>query len=331
MATIYDVARRAEVSIATVSFVVNNGPKAVSEATRKRVLAAMEELQYRPSGAARGLARRRMFQLGVYFAGIGGDMLNYPFVRGLLQGAIEVSDARGYDTLLLRRRSSPADEALHSGRVDGVLLMIPPDHYDTLTIARGLPLVTVAGAPPPAEATWLNVGLDNAAGMRLALEHLVTQGHRRIGHITGNLKQNDARVRRDTFVALAHELGLEEAPMAEGTFSHEFWESNYQAAHRLLERSVPPTAVIAACDPIACVVEEVARERGQKIALVGFDDIGEAPGISSIRQPLREMGELAAGLLVDLIEQGTRPVCTDIRVTPELIVRGSTAEPVGRA
>jgi LacI family transcriptional regulator len=335
MATIRDVARESGVSVATVSYVLNDGPRPVREETRRQVLAAMDRLGYHPNGLARALARRRVHTLGVLFGRVEPAIVTNEYFTGILQGVMTEAAARGYNVTLFTRpwedaaRSAPL---LNDGRTDGALVIAPLKGTDVVEgLARlDLPLVVVSAAPAPATSIPF-VDVDNELGARLATEHLLSLGHKRIAHLMGEEAQPSVPARRGGFRAAMDRAGIE-VPPADLVSSRYNVEGGYEAMRRLLALPQPPTAIVAGNDALALGAMSAAREFGvavpDQLSVVGFDDIASArlvtPPLTTVRQPLAEMGAEATRLLIAQIEKEPidRLACC---VEPELILRGSTA------
>lgn len=325
--TIKDVARAAQVSVATVSRALN-GHGNVAEEVRRRVLAAADELRYIPHAAARSLSSRRTQTLGVVLPDLHGEFFS-ELVRGIDATAREhrlhllVSSYHGHageqGTMLRTMR----------GRVDGLLVMSPyVESAEVLTegLLSALPTVlinTQAGEDTPA------LRVDNYGGAIAMVEHLVAQGRRRIAFIAGPDNNFDAHERlRGYRDALARLLPGVREWVLPGAFDE---ASGHRAGLELLAASERPDAVFAANDMMALGCLFVFAEAGVRvptdIALSGFDDIPLAryvhPTLSTMRVNIAELGARAARLLVArLAGQPVEPV-PDLR--PELIVRASTA------
>ena len=326
--TIFDVAREAGVSYATVSRVVNNKNSILAD-KRARVLAAMERLGYVPNMQARRLAGGRSQVVGLVLH----DVWNSYAVE-VLRGIDEELAATGYDLMLYTSRNRMANESAHvatltQGLAEGVLLLLPKDlgaYVDTLR-QQHFPYVLVdhegIGDIGPA------VGATNRQGGHDATRYLLDLGHRRIGHVTGALELGCARDRLDGYRAALAERGLAVDPdlIREGDF---YKPRAYAAALELLDLPKPPTAIFASNDVSALGVMEAARDHGLRIptdlSVVGFDDIPQAehahPALTTVRQPLEEMGRVAARLLLTAIRDPER-THTRVELPTDLIVRAS--------
>jgi DNA-binding LacI/PurR family transcriptional regulator len=330
-ATIYDVARQAGVSPSTVSFVLNDGPRPVSAPTRARVLAAIEALQFKPSATAQRLARGRLGQIGLCFPLMGTFMLVSPYTLMLIRGVLEAANEVGYDLILVNLRQRPLPDTLHSGRMDGGLLIIPPSDIDLSGLDPGFPLVTIAGQPPGPVSHHDNVDIDSALGIRLAVEHVAAQGHRLLGHVTGSLDQYSAWLRRDAFVEAVARCGLPEPLVVPGAYSDHNRERNIIAIREALAKPTRPTALVCASDFLARCAQAAATQVGLRVpedlALTGFDDVelarAEAPHLTTLRQPISDVGYAAAERLLARIHTGPLPP-ENLLVAPELIIRDST-------
>jgi DNA-binding LacI/PurR family transcriptional regulator len=347
MATISDVARACGVSPTTVSFVLNNGPRPVSARTRQRVLEAMERLNYQPSGVARGLARQRMHTIGVLFSGHEPRIVHNPYAVAVLDGIVAASTTRGYDVTLITRHWSQTggaeSPAFFDGRSDGILLLSPLAGADAAlgsVSARHIPMVQV-GAPAVLPQTfWMDV--DNAQGARLAVQHLLSLGHRRIALLLGPSEYEHVTERRRTFLAELTAAGI--AAPAEITIRP--WAAGWKKAEQdiaaLMADDNRPTALLATSDPVALLAQQVLKSLGvsipQQVSLVGFDDSpgagAELADLTTIRQPLFDIGQAAALRLISQIERDDASDCAETNqekarlFAPELVVRGSTAPPL---
>ncbi|MFQ3611556.1 MAG: LacI family DNA-binding transcriptional regulator [Fimbriimonadales bacterium] len=316
--TLADVAKRAGVSKVTVSNILNNRPTAVpiSEATRERVLAVVQELGYYPNAVARALARQRtdtiaiVLQFPAIFQGWSG------FTSELMHGVIDKAIELGYD-ILMETRAQPSVEAeaqaLMDGRVDGALLL--RDYNDPLSdilAQRGFPHVLFFTRSPRTDAYW--VDCDNLQGARLATEHLIRLGHTRIAHLAGSMSALSARERLQGYRQTMEAHGLEVHP--EWVISATYGGADLSPLQELLRRPDRPTALFAWSDEVAVRALRLCEAMGLRIpddiAIVGYDSTPicdhTRPTLTSVRQPIYEMAAAAVALLVDLLnEQNPEP------------------------
>lgn len=329
--TISDVARSAGVSPAAVSKVLNNG-YGVSPAMRERVTRAIDQLGYRPSSAARAL-RGRSNSLGLL-----ADVRSPSVVR-ILDGIETALDGTAFDIVIGTAgtsvdRQQRCVEAMLNRSVGGLILVAPTLAYSELEkIGADIPLVLI-GRHGGGRA-FDTVVDDDAAGARLAVEHLVSLGHSRIAHIsmpTGGLRRPSVlpqTARYDGYLAAMHEHGLQ-PDILTTDFSD---EAGYKGAVAALDRGDPPTAIVAGTDLMALGVLRAAHERGLRVpedlSIVGADNIsvGDLPQIAlTTIDPSGEMnGATAARLLQERIDGRTKPITHSI--APSLIVRGTTGAP----
>lgn len=322
-ATIRDVARRAQLSVATVSRALN-GFENVSEAARERIAAAVAELGYVPHAGARSLSLARNMAIGVVLPDLHGE-----FFSEIVRGMDREASRRGYLLLLSNlhaggRRAAHALRAMR-GRVDGLIVMAPHLGAKELSEAlpKGLPSMLIntragAGEHP-------SIHLDNAAGVRAVVDHLAALGCNRLVHIAGPADNIDAQEREAAFRAAVASHGLDGRVVA-GNFETESGEA---AIRRLLADRVAFDAVFAANDNMAIGALETLRAAGidvpGTVVVVGFDDIPLARhmGIATVRVRIAELGERA---LQRLIDGFTKDQSGDELHAPELVIR-STADP----
>ncbi len=310
MATIRDVARASNVSIATVSRVFNDSPL-VSEDTRLRVVEAAAHLGYWPNGIARSLITSRTHTLGALLPDLHGE-----FFSEVIHGIDVAAREKGFH-LLVSRSSSSADEliaALRSmrGRVDGLIVMAPDvDASGALRQSAGQ-VTTVLVNPEVALPGLHAISIGNLEGAKSIVRHLLGLGHRRIATITGPAPNIDARQRLEGWRAALHEAGLE--PATDLEFRGDFSEpSGYDAAAELLRCEPRPSAVFVANDYMAIGALGAMQDAGVRvpddIAIVGFDDIQMSryltPPLTTVNVPMLELGKRAVRLLLD--GQGPAP------------------------
>lgn len=330
MATIKDVARRAGVGVGTVSRVLNqSGP--VSEATRQRVLAAIQELGFHPSHSARQLATSQTYTLGVIL-----PFLTRPFFVSVLRG-IESFIAEThynlhiYNVETAHKRELYLTQLPFRGRIDGLLIMSLPLHevHVNRLMQAGIPTVLIDTRYPGLSS----IATDNYAGGRMATAHLLSRGHTRIAYIGGpSAPELGFRVnneRRDGYLDTLREHGILPRPeYVRMAGDGAAWGA--RMADQLLDLAEPPTALVAASDELAIGAIEAARRRGLRIpgdlGIIGYDDIEIARllGLSTIRQPMTEMGRAGVELLLQRLTQpGAPPV--ELVLPLELIVRETSA------
>jgi LacI family transcriptional regulator len=330
--TIMDVAQEAGVSYATVSRVVNNKGYIKPE-TRERVMRAVTRLGYVVNQQARSLASGRSQVVGLLVPG-----LETAYIGEIIRGIDEELAGASYDLMLYtahrrRTRESAYVATLTQGMADGLLLVLPRDpgaYLETLR-RRGFPYVLIdhQGIDDAGPA----VGATNRQGGYDATNHLIELGHRRIGFITGSLDLGCSNDRLAGYHAALSEFGLSTDPqlVREGDFTQ---PAGYRAARELLTLPVPPSAIFASNDLMAFGVMEAARVRGlripEDISIIGFDDIPQAihvhPPLTTIRQPLEQMGRLAARMLLRQIDD-RRQLAERMDLPTELIVRESCRAP----
>jgi len=319
-ATIRDVARRAQMSVATVSRALN-GFENVSEQARERIAAAVAELGYVPHAGARSLSLARNNAIGVVLPDLHGE-----FFSEIVRGMDREASRRGYLLLLstLHAGGEQATNAMRAmrGRVDGLIVMAPHLSADELSAAlpTGLPSILIntragAGQHP-------SIHLDNAAGVRAVVEHLASLGRKRLVHIAGPADNIDAQEREAAFREAVAAHGLE-GRIVGGDFE---MESGEAAIRRLLAEAIEFDAVFAANDNMAIGTLEALRAAGKRVpeevAVVGFDDIPLARhmGITTVRVRIAELGERALQRLVD----GFKDQGGDELHAPELVIRSTT-------
>jgi LacI family transcriptional regulator len=337
--TIRELARLSGVSVGTVSRALN-GYTDVRPETRERIVRLAEELDYTPSASARTLVTNRSHVVGVFLdTGEGHPNLQHPFFHQVLAGIQETAGAAGFDLLLFATEKPGNGYGRHSyvkrcrhHNVDGVVLM-GVDHD-----AEDMRRLTASSIPCVAVDVELDghagfVSSDNAGGGALAVEHLVTLGHRRIATIHGPVETRPGLDR-----LRGYRQGLEAAGLAyrdEYVVPGDFYvESGERAAARLLELAEPPTAIVAASDLMAAGALRAAATAGlrvpDEVSVVGFDDIMLAahlqPGLTTLRQDKTGLGAAAARALLDRIAGQADPP-REVTLPVELVVRGSTAAP----
>ncbi len=332
MTTISDVARRAQVTTATVSNVITQRVP-VSEKTRARVLKAIEELGYRPNLVARGLAQGKTLTLALVV-----PTISNPFYAEVVEEVERVADQHDYEVLLSMTHNDPEEGKRHLERmasrwVDGFIVMgMAGDIEDVLALKNaGKEVVLSIWNQDPRTQNLPIVDIDFRLAGELATQHLLGYGHRRIAAI---LEEPVQLTRRQGYQSALAEAGLSLPPeyVRQGDSS---FESGYQGALALLDLPEPPTAIFTGNDWMAFGALEAIASRGlavpQDISVVGVDDIVLAarsnPRLTTISTPKREMARAATELLLRYIHHIDIPEKPlKILVSPHLVVRASTTK-----
>ena len=330
--TIREIARMCGVSMQTVSRVINNRPD-VSPATRQAVEAAIAAVGFQPSAVARSLVQRRSQTLGVIATG-----LNLVGVSQTLNGITEESQRADYALLLKELATDEIDavteaiDFLVAHRVEGLIIFNPPNVETSVSalqaeVPAARPPIVVLKSEPSTRFSTISV--DNFGGARMATEHLLALGRTRIGHIAGPASWREARDRTHGWRTALADAGIEPGPIASGDWSSASGES---AARDLLTRAPDVDAVFVANDQMAFGLFHAANQRGvaipEQIAVVGFDGLDEgaqfSPSLTTIGQPLRELGKLAVRELLSTIEMEPGQIeVRNVTLATELIVRDS--------
>ncbi|WP_432564978.1 LacI family DNA-binding transcriptional regulator [Kineococcus sp. SYSU DK003] len=323
--TIRSVAARAGVSKSLVSLVLQDSPK-VSPERRAAVLAAMDELGYRPDPTARSLAQGRTRAVGLVL-----DDLRNPWFVDVLEGLRPVLHEAGLRPVLAESRSEPeAPRTFADLRVDGLVVIgTLPDLSVVADVARSVPTVLAGTRLGPDDALDVDVVAgDDARGVGLAVEHLLALGHRRLAHVAGTGPVG--RLRREAFERAVRAGGatalVEVGPMTEDT--------GHRAGRALLTRPEPPTAVLASNDAAAVGLLAAAADLGvdvpARLSVVGYDDTSiaalRAVALTSVDNAAHEVGRLAGVRLLARLEDPAAPADLQL-VAPRLVVRGTTAPP----
>ena len=321
-ATIRDVAKRAQLSVATVSRALN-GLENVSEDARERIAAAVKDLGYVPHAGARSLSLSRNNALGVVLPDLHGEFFS-EFVRGMDREA----SRNGY-LLLLSNFHGGSDQAAKvlramRGRVDGLIVMAP--HLDAEELATslpsGLPSVLINTREGPNHHPAIH--LDNAAGVRAVVAHLADLGRKHLVHISGPPQNFDAQERAAAFREATAARAVH-GEILQGDFEI---PSGQAAVAALLSGGAPFDAIFAANDNMAIGALQALRDAGisvpRDVAVVGFDDIPLARylGLTTVRVRITELGERAVSRLLDTLS-GKSPAGDDLH-EPELIVRSTS-------
>lgn len=335
MATIKDIAREAKVSVSTVSYALNDGPRPVPEDVKARILEVASKLHYRPNRVARSLITRRSHVIGVVPTRIERDMVIGPYFANMLNGIVNACEDMRQDVLLLTQISSiDSKEALYpllDGRCDGAIFMAPPQDSTGIAYLQeiGFPHVVVSGR----NQNSVSFDIDNRSGIRFGLQHLVELGHKKIGMLKGPEELVDGYERNQAFLESMRALDLEVHPewLVGATFHP---DSGLAAGRKLLSQKQIPTAVVCANDEVAIGFYRACKEKGvripEDISVVGFDNSPMTtliePNLTTIQQPIDQMSRHAAESLLALIE-GTGKTSSK-RFETTLIERNSTARPM---
>jgi DNA-binding LacI/PurR family transcriptional regulator len=326
-----ELAEHLGLSSATVSLVINRSPgaKSIPASTQERVREAARELNYRPNLMARSLRQKRSFTIGVLVPEVSEG-----YAALVLSGIEDHLLQEGYFYFVVshRHRADLIEEypsLLQQRAVEGIIAV------DTvLTAPSELPAVAISGHREVEGVT--NIILDHNLAAQLALEHLQKSGHIRIAMIKGQAFSSDTEIRWRALHCVATQLGIEihEQLTIQLEGDSPSPEVGYGVTRKLLEREVPFTALFAFNDISAIGAIQALRESGKRVpedvSVVGFDDIQSAayqnPGLTTVRQPLRQMGVIAAETLLTRVNSPRRSdYPKEIVVKPEFIVRASTA------
>jgi LacI family transcriptional regulator, galactose operon repressor len=325
--TIRDVAARAGVSVATVSKVINDR-YGVSAATLAKVRAVIEELGYEASLVAQSLRNHRTNVIGILVADL------EPFSTELLKGAADAIRGSGFELVVYSAGGRTGDPVgwekrylsrLSGTLVDGAVLVTPAV---SLEAVPGTPVVAVDPHTGPSHLPTIDS--DNLRGAQLATEHLLDLGHRRIGFLSGRPDLQSAELRKTGYLRALEAAGVpaDENLIRIGAYDPEV---SAASAHDLLTAPDRPTAVFAANDISAIATVGAARELGLSVpddlSVVGFDNVPESalcsPPLTTVDQPIREMGHRAISMLIALIN-GDAVERTHVTLETGLVVRHST-------
>ncbi len=324
--TVYDVAKRAGVSIATVSRALNF-PEKVSETTRARVLQAVDELNFVPKADAAARARQSHGRIGVL-----APFLTYPSFVQRLRGVATALAGSPYEMAIYNvdnaaRRDAYLASLSVTRRLDGLIVMTLPfdEPAARRLLTHGLETVLIEFRHP----SFSSIIIDNQAGGRLAAEYLLSLGHRRLGFV-GDTDVPSHAIHTSDWRLDGYRQALAKAgiPLPDSyiALAPNGMEAAQQAAHCLLDLPERPTAIFAASDTQAMGVLKAARERGisvpRELSIVGFDDIEVADfiGLTTIRQQLEESGRIAVELLVSRLADRSRPI-QQVQLQLQLIKR----------
>jgi LacI family transcriptional regulator len=324
--TIRDVAARAGVSVATVSKVIN-ARYGVSADTSARVKAVIDELGYEASLVAQSLRNHQTNVIGILVADL------EPFSTELLKGAADSIRGTGFELVVYSAGGRVGDHVgwerrylsrLSGTLVDGAILVTPT----VVDVRYGAPIVAVDPHAGPSDLPTIDS--DNLRGAILATEHLLALGHRRIAMLTGRPDLQSARLREEGYrqALTAAGVPVDERLVQVGAYDPEV---SVNSARRLLSRPDRPTAIFAANDLSAIATVDAATELGltvpDDLSVVGFDNVPESalcsPPLTTVHQPIREMGQCAIQLLIRLIRGDTaEPI--HLTLATSLVVRRST-------
>lgn len=328
------IARHLGLSTTTISVVINDAPaaKTISPETKDRILKAAHELNYRPNFFARSLRQQRTFMVAIVLPEI-SEGYGASIVGGVEDHLLHA----GYLYFVVSHRGKPdlVEEyarLLVERGVEGIVCVNTP-----LFKPFAVPVVSISGTHTLRGVT--NVSVDNHKAIQIAMEHLVGLGHKKIAFFKGHPGSLDTEARWDGVCQSARKLGIKVDPdltiqlqTAHGGEDPSSPEEGYVFGRKLLDRKKPFTALLSFNDMSAIGAMRAFQDHGlripQDVSLVGFDDIQSAsfqnPRLTTVRQPLRQMGKIAAATLLKRIAMPEEPM-RDVRMQPELIIRESTA------
>ncbi len=329
--TLRALASHLGLSLTTVSVVVSDSPaaQAIPLATRKRILAAASELHYRPNYFARSLRKKRGMSVGVLVS-----EMSEGYFTLVMNGVEEYLMAAKYFYLLAAHYWQPAlleeyPKMLMERSVDGLLLVNTP----TPSLVH-VPIVSISGHQSVPGVT--NIQLNHKLAAQLALKHLADLGHRRVAFMKGQEQTVDTDYRWKDIMDTACAFGIEIHPELLIKLSENSWSPalGYGPVKALLSRTRNFTALFAFNDIAAIGAIRALHEAGLRVpddvSVIGFDDVLSAPfgipSLTTIRQPLRDMGKMGAECLLNRINHPKAPCPPQVIVEPELVIRESTAK-----
>lgn len=333
-ATIRDIAKKLGISVSTVSYALNGGPRPVPEELRQRVLEVARELDYSPNRLARSMVTGKTETIAVVPPVVTRHMLQFPYIHAVLSAVADAAGEHGYDILLHTSATPMSDvqlvQSLLGGKVDGILLIAP---LHTSRVPEELRRREVPCVVLSAQREGLPcVCVDNAQGIFAAMDWLYANGHRAFGFISGPPVYYDAERRLEAFQRYLreHDLPLRQEWIVQGDFTT---QGAVSGAHAILSQSQRPTAILAANDESAVGVLQAAQEMGLRVpddlSVVGFDDMPFAPllspRLSTVRQPIDEMTARAVSLLMQWIRERKMPTDILSELPAQLVLRESTA------
>ncbi|HTS37514.1 MAG TPA: LacI family DNA-binding transcriptional regulator [Candidatus Solibacter sp.] len=326
-----------DLSPATVSVVINDSPaaKAIPQRTKDRILKAAQKLNYRPNFFARSLSLKRGYTVGVLL-----PELSEGYAAAIMNGIEDQLLKEGYFYLVASHRGRPKlikeyPMMMIARAVEGIILVNTPIRH-----TPSVPAVSISGHRRVKGV--VNVGVDNEKGAFLAMEHIATLGHTQVAFFKGHPGSADTEYRWKGVCRAAAALGITIQPeltlQLQGGATHpgpSLPDEGYENAQKLLATGRRFTALVAFNDISAIGAMRAFRDAGlcvpEDISVIGFDDIQGAayltPRLTTVRQPLRRMGEIAATQLLARISNGGGHSTQQFSVEPELIMRESTCEP----
>ena len=328
--TIKEIAKKAKVSIATVSRVLNNDQK-VTKKTRDIVLNVSNELNYKPNILARNFVKKKSNVIGLILPEISDE-----FFTEIIKGVDEVTFTHGYYTMVASsHKYRTLDESIltfmQNGIVGGMILLVSSLNNNIKEILNQskIPIVMISGHNDAGK--YDAVSIDNYKGAFDITEYLIVEkGFKKIAHISGPLDNDDALLRKSGFTDACqkHNFTKNNSIILNGDFTR---ETGKAAFYELLKMKTKPEAVFAANDMMALGCYDAASKEGIKIpediGIVGFDDIFVSqylsPGLTTVRVQIDEVGKTAADILMKKIQGQNNPSHPIVRISTKLIVRGS--------
>jgi hypothetical protein len=332
-ATIKDIARVLKISTSTVSYALNGGPRSVPDEVKQRVLATAAELGYRPNRLAKSMVTGKTSTFGIIPPGTSILAAVGPYFQVVLNGILSAAEEVKHDVLIFTGFGDGNEDRfldnVLDGRVDGLIFLAPPKDTEIFShpeLAKVPHVMTNCWLPTSVPA----INCDNATGIHDALQYLVDLGHRSIGMLYGKFDLDDGVQRHRAFIDFmtAAQLPIRQEWLKNGHFTP---AGGYSAAHELLSQKNRPTAVVCCNDEMAVgfvrAAAELKIEVPDEVSVIGFDDSPIAasvhPPITTMRQPLEEMGR-AAVLTLSALVSGL-PV-QNRTFSAQLIVRASTSD-----
>lgn len=330
MVSIKDVAKKVNVSVTTVSRVLNNKPD-VSEETRRKVEKAIKELRYTPSGIARGLVLQKTKSIGLVIP----DVSN-PFYPELIKGLGRKAKEKGYSLILYDTDNNKAEEEeairlLRSKMVDGIILSLSLKNKDILKRLEKEDYPIVQIDREIKESIYPAITIDNKKSAYTATEYLIKHGHSKIGHISGDLSTETAINRLEGFKLALDKYGIpfREEWIFEGDYSK---EAGKKQMEKIIKLPYRPTALFFANDLMAYGAYETIYNYNYTIpedfSIIGHDNIEISsfvrPGLTTMDQPKYKLGQIAVETLINMIEnKGDKDIFQNITLKNKIIVRDS--------